>query len=259
MREQVVRHHVITPLLAATHWPTTSCSAFAAATCSANGTTTGCSTPGRTAFASLRVPCQTHRHSWGARGEPAAGDDVAARPAGRDRRRGRPPRTGDALAELAERGHDLVVDARSGVGARRRRRGAAGAGRPGRDGARRTSPIPRWGSGSSTPPPSSSTGSTCWSPTPARSRSARREFAIRVASRTRWTSSTTACCTPSLPRSSDEAAAAVLVISSISGKLPAPHLLRYVTAKHAAVGFAEGLRVEAIQRQIAGGAARCAS
>ncbi len=37
----------------------------------------------------------------------------------------------------------------------------------------------------------------------------------------------------------------VLVITSIGGKLPAPHLLPYVAAKHAAVGFAEGLRVEA--------------
>jgi short-subunit dehydrogenase len=37
----------------------------------------------------------------------------------------------------------------------------------------------------------------------------------------------------------------VLVVTSIGGKLPAPHLLPYVAAKHAAVGFAEGLRVEA--------------
>ncbi|HEY0812089.1 MAG TPA: SDR family oxidoreductase [Pseudonocardia sp.] len=37
----------------------------------------------------------------------------------------------------------------------------------------------------------------------------------------------------------------ILVITSIGGKLPAPHLLPYVAAKHAAVGFAEGLRIEA--------------
>lgn len=37
----------------------------------------------------------------------------------------------------------------------------------------------------------------------------------------------------------------VLVVTSIGGKLPAPHLLPYVAAKHAAVGFAEGLRIEA--------------
>jgi short-subunit dehydrogenase len=37
----------------------------------------------------------------------------------------------------------------------------------------------------------------------------------------------------------------ILVITSVGGKLPAPHLLPYVAAKHAAVGFAEGLRVEA--------------
>lgn len=37
----------------------------------------------------------------------------------------------------------------------------------------------------------------------------------------------------------------ILAITSIGGKLPAPHLLPYTAAKHAAVGFAEGLRVEA--------------
>jgi short-subunit dehydrogenase len=37
----------------------------------------------------------------------------------------------------------------------------------------------------------------------------------------------------------------VLAITSIGGKLPAPHLLPYGAAKHAAVGFAEGLRIEA--------------
>src|SRR3954447_20844402 len=37
----------------------------------------------------------------------------------------------------------------------------------------------------------------------------------------------------------------VLVVTSIGGKLPPPHLLPYTAAKHAAVGFAEGLRVEA--------------
>ena len=36
----------------------------------------------------------------------------------------------------------------------------------------------------------------------------------------------------------------ILVVTSVGGKLPAPHLLPYVAAKHAAVGFAEGLRVE---------------
>lgn len=37
----------------------------------------------------------------------------------------------------------------------------------------------------------------------------------------------------------------LLAITSIGGKLPAPHLLPYTAAKHAAVGFAEGLRIEA--------------
>jgi short-subunit dehydrogenase len=42
----------------------------------------------------------------------------------------------------------------------------------------------------------------------------------------------------------------VLVVTSVGGKLPAPHLLPYVAAKHAAVGFAEGLRVEAIRHGV---------
>jgi NAD(P)-dependent dehydrogenase (short-subunit alcohol dehydrogenase family) len=33
----------------------------------------------------------------------------------------------------------------------------------------------------------------------------------------------------------------VLAVTSVGGKLPAPHLLPYTAAKHAAVGFAEGL------------------
>jgi NAD(P)-dependent dehydrogenase (short-subunit alcohol dehydrogenase family) len=37
----------------------------------------------------------------------------------------------------------------------------------------------------------------------------------------------------------------ILAVTSVGGKLPAPHLLAYTTAKHAAVGFAEGLRIEA--------------
>jgi short-subunit dehydrogenase len=37
----------------------------------------------------------------------------------------------------------------------------------------------------------------------------------------------------------------ILAVTSVGGKLPAPHLLPYTAAKHAAVGFAEGLRVEA--------------
>lgn len=53
-----------------------------------------------------------------------------------------------------------------------------------------------------------------------------------------------------LPVMKERGAGRILVISSIGGKLPAPHLLPYVAAKHAAVGFAEGLRVEAIQHGI---------
>lgn len=53
-----------------------------------------------------------------------------------------------------------------------------------------------------------------------------------------------------LPVMKNRGAGRILVISSIGGKLPAPHLLPYVTAKHAAVGFAEGLRVEAIRHGI---------
>ena len=37
----------------------------------------------------------------------------------------------------------------------------------------------------------------------------------------------------------------IVNVTSIGGKLPAPHLLPYTAAKHAAVGFSEGLRVEA--------------
>jgi short-subunit dehydrogenase len=48
-----------------------------------------------------------------------------------------------------------------------------------------------------------------------------------------------------LPLMRERGAGRILVITSIGGKLPAPHLLPYVAAKHAAVGFAEGLRVEA--------------
>jgi short-subunit dehydrogenase len=42
----------------------------------------------------------------------------------------------------------------------------------------------------------------------------------------------------------------ILVVTSVGGKLPAPHLLPYVAAKHAAVGFAEGLRVEMAQHGV---------
>jgi len=42
----------------------------------------------------------------------------------------------------------------------------------------------------------------------------------------------------------------VLAVTSIGGKLPAPHLLPYTAAKHAAVGFAEGLRVEAAREGV---------
>jgi short-subunit dehydrogenase len=53
-----------------------------------------------------------------------------------------------------------------------------------------------------------------------------------------------------LPLMRERGAGRVLVITSLGGKLPAPHLLPYVAAKHAAVGFAEGLRVEAAQHGI---------
>lgn len=53
-----------------------------------------------------------------------------------------------------------------------------------------------------------------------------------------------------LPVMEQRGAGRILVISSIGGKLPAPHLLPYVAAKHAAVGLAEGLRVEAVRHGI---------
>jgi NAD(P)-dependent dehydrogenase (short-subunit alcohol dehydrogenase family) len=53
-----------------------------------------------------------------------------------------------------------------------------------------------------------------------------------------------------LPVMTARGAGRILVVSSIGGKLPAPHLLPYVAAKHAAVGFAEGLRVEAVRHGI---------
>jgi NAD(P)-dependent dehydrogenase (short-subunit alcohol dehydrogenase family) len=42
----------------------------------------------------------------------------------------------------------------------------------------------------------------------------------------------------------------LLAVTSVGGKLPAPHLLPYTAAKHAAVGYAEGLRVEAIRNGV---------
>jgi short-subunit dehydrogenase len=42
----------------------------------------------------------------------------------------------------------------------------------------------------------------------------------------------------------------LLAVTSVGGKLPAPHLLPYTAAKHAAVGFAEGLRVEVIREGV---------
>src|SRR4029079_6939922 len=53
-----------------------------------------------------------------------------------------------------------------------------------------------------------------------------------------------------LPVLKKQGSGRILVISSIGGKLPAPHLLPYVAAKHAAVGFAEGVRVEAIPPRV---------
>jgi short-subunit dehydrogenase len=53
-----------------------------------------------------------------------------------------------------------------------------------------------------------------------------------------------------LPVMQERGAGRILVISSIGGKLPAPHLLPYVAAKHAAVGFAEGLRTEVARHGI---------
>ena len=44
-----------------------------------------------------------------------------------------------------------------------------------------------------------------------------------------------------LPVMKQHGAGRILVISSIGGKLPAPHLLPYVAAKHASVGFALSL------------------
>ncbi len=48
-----------------------------------------------------------------------------------------------------------------------------------------------------------------------------------------------------LPVMRQAGAGRIIAITSIGGKIPAPHLLPYTAAKHAAVGFAEGLRVEA--------------
>jgi NAD(P)-dependent dehydrogenase (short-subunit alcohol dehydrogenase family) len=53
-----------------------------------------------------------------------------------------------------------------------------------------------------------------------------------------------------LPVLRERGAGRILVISSVGGKLPAPHLLPYVAAKHAAVGLAEGLRVETARHGI---------
>jgi short-subunit dehydrogenase len=56
----------------------------------------------------------------------------------------------------------------------------------------------------------------------------------------------TAAAMPMLRRSRGR----LLAVTSVGGKLPAPHLLPYTAAKHAAVGFAEGLRVEAIRHGV---------
>ncbi|MDQ3716153.1 MAG: SDR family oxidoreductase, partial [Actinomycetota bacterium] len=53
-----------------------------------------------------------------------------------------------------------------------------------------------------------------------------------------------------LPLMRARGAGRILVITSLGGKVPAPHLLPYTVAKHAAVGFAEGLRVEAARHGI---------
>lgn len=47
-----------------------------------------------------------------------------------------------------------------------------------------------------------------------------------------------------LPVMRRQGAGRIVTITSIGGKFPAPHLLPYTAAKHAAVGFSEGLRVE---------------
>jgi short-subunit dehydrogenase len=47
-----------------------------------------------------------------------------------------------------------------------------------------------------------------------------------------------------LPVMRDQGHGRIVNISSIGGKFPAPHLLPYVTAKHAVTGFSEGLRAE---------------
>ena len=53
-----------------------------------------------------------------------------------------------------------------------------------------------------------------------------------------------------LPVFTERGGGRILVITSIGGKLPAPHLLPYVAAKHAAVGFAEALRVDVARHGI---------
>jgi NAD(P)-dependent dehydrogenase (short-subunit alcohol dehydrogenase family) len=53
-----------------------------------------------------------------------------------------------------------------------------------------------------------------------------------------------------LPSMRERGGGRILVITSVGGKIPAPHLLPYTAAKHAAVGFAEGLRVEAVRHGV---------
>ncbi|WP_165491726.1 SDR family NAD(P)-dependent oxidoreductase [Egibacter rhizosphaerae] len=50
--------------------------------------------------------------------------------------------------------------------------------------------------------------------------------------------------TAALPHLRESEIPRVTVVTSIGGKVPAPHLLAYSVAKHAAVGLSEGLRVE---------------
>jgi NAD(P)-dependent dehydrogenase (short-subunit alcohol dehydrogenase family) len=47
-----------------------------------------------------------------------------------------------------------------------------------------------------------------------------------------------------IPTMREQGHGRIVTISSIGGKLPAPHLLPYTTAKYAVTGFSEGLRVE---------------
>ena len=245
VHEQIVRHGVIAPLLAAEpHLAATSCSASAAAASSATASATRCSTRGRSGRSDAARPAARRP---GARRERAMTRRPVAVVTGASRG------LGFLLArELADRGHDLVVNARS-------ESGLAVAAAACRSAAPQVVTVP----GDVADPAlgqqlvdtaTERFGRLDVLVTNAGSIQVGPAFAMRAQDFANAMDlmfyGVLHPVLAALPVMKERGAGRILVISSIGGKLPAPHLLPYVAAKHAAVGFAEGLRVEAIRHGI---------